>query len=532
MAAWNDAFKLIADATDPASIQGMQFDGPGGWDKATGADRSYDPISIEAFKRQKLAELQQKAADPALMRLNEFSATGRPLAEMGYQNLNRAENNTASGGMPSSFTTDPFTRQEQSNPIVQKAVSDFQVGQGRSDMLQRAVEDPNGENISNLLPVFGSQHLGPALNAIRQAMPGEMAPTIEQMKYNDVKGLDPKNREAFSNIDFVTSGSTPEEAMKRAAELSNVTGASPDFVSKEILAPALKQFETVKPDANATDQQLTARSLKGDKEAQAILDSMDARKLKVAKAGRAVIAESQKSIAGAKMKMDMNSLAPEQRNALTLAIGERRLDPYKINSKNQQILADAAVANPGIDLNGIAAELGVARNKDVIMKSGVAEMIPELLRETVVAGQKLKYSDVQFVGKLQKWKNGQLNDPKMVEYMTMRNDQLLTIGGVMRGNGMTDMAQRLEEQAAHPTMSPKALEGWLSGQLKSIDPRLSLYRKLTKGNTAIPRSSYSPGDGAKKLMEGESEKTIASAGTTVPKRGGGVYTSDGKGGWR
>ncbi|MFA5377518.1 MAG: hypothetical protein WC455_17335 [Dehalococcoidia bacterium] len=42
-------------------------------------------------------------------------------------------------------------------------------------------------------------------------------------------------------------------------------------------------------DANQTEQQLTARALKGDKEAQAILDAMQTRKLNIAKENRAII---------------------------------------------------------------------------------------------------------------------------------------------------------------------------------------------------------------------------------------------------
>jgi hypothetical protein len=181
------------------------------------------------------------------------------------------------------------------------------------------------------------------------------------------------------------------------------------------------------------------------------------------------------------MNIEMNGLSPSQTSALTAAIGEGRLDPYKINSKNQQILADAAVANPGINLNDMAANLGLARNKDVQMKGAIAETVPPLLKSIVDNGKKLNYSNNQFLGMAQQWLDKKSNNPQFVKYISLRNDQLLTLGGIMRSNGMTDMAQKLEEEAAQPTMSPRALEGWLEGQMESVAPRLKMYRSIRSG---------------------------------------------------
>lgn len=204
---------------------------------------------------------------------------------------------------------------------------------------------------------------------------------------------------------------------------------------------------------------------------------------------------SQQRIEIAQSKMNINQLDADEQAAINRMVADKRLDPMKVTSRNQKMLAQLEIANPGIDVNAISAQLGIARNKDVIMKAGKAEYIPDLIKKTVEAGKALNYSDAQFAGIVQKWKDGQINNPKLTKYMTMRNDQLLTIGGVMRDNGMTDMAQKLEEEAMHPTLSPKALDAWAEGQLESIDPRLNFYRSLTKGNAAIPRSSYQTGTG-------------------------------------
>jgi hypothetical protein len=192
------------------------------------------------------------------------------------------------------------------------------------------------------------------------------------------------------------------------------------------------------------------------------------------------------------LNVKMNGLSPTQSAALTAAIGEGRLDPYKINSKNQQVLADAAVGNPGINLNDMAANLGLARNKDVQMKGAIAETVPPLLKSIVENGKKLNYSNNQFVGQVQQWVDKKSNNPQFVKYMSLRNDQLLTLGGIMRSNGMTDMAQKLEEEAAQPTMSPRALEGWLEGQMESVDPRLKMYRSIREGKGAPRPAGTSP----------------------------------------
>lgn len=180
--------------------------------------------------------------------------------------------------------------------------------------------------------------------------------------------------------------------------------------------------------------------------------------------------------------INMNKLSDAEQAAINIAVSEKRLDPYKINGRNQKVLAGIEMAHPGTDLNNISAGLGVARNKDVITKAGIAGMLPELMAGVVKSGKDLNYSDTQFIGKIQQFAKGQLNDPKLAEHMTQRNDLILTLGGVMRANGMTDMAQRLEEDAAPKTMSPKAFDGWIKGQMAAVAPRIKMYESLTSGH--------------------------------------------------
>jgi hypothetical protein len=63
---------------------------------------------------------------------------------------------------------------------------------------------------------------------------------------------------------------------------------------------------------------------------------------------------------------------------------------------------------------------------------------------------------------------GELNDPALTEYMTVRNDTLLKLAATMRGVGMSDQAHTAEMEASKPTMSPEAMRAWARGQMSVI----------------------------------------------------------------
>lgn len=186
--------------------------------------------------------------------------------------------------------------------------------------------------------------------------------------------------------------------------------------------------------------------------------------------------------------MGAANLTPEQNDALygsNGAVTLGKLDPYKVNSKTASILANAYISNPNINMNALGATANLQRNSQFQQKAMTAETMPEVLTGVAEAGKKLNFSDAKFVGEADKWLKGQSNDPDLINYMTRRNDALFGIAAVMRGNGVTDKAYQAEEEAAHPTMSPRALEAWLSAQMASLAPRLKQYRKVT-GNGESP----------------------------------------------
>jgi uncharacterized membrane protein len=513
----------IKNAKTPDELAALRFDSPGYIDRKYLGASDNDILSLEKMKQAQMGNLALpevaalKSAYPNMVDYTQATGTTDPR----FWNDPESRKVLALDGVTGDIG--PFAA-TPTNIATQAAQQEY----GDKARSEAGLRDYiKGDASPNVLAQLANsdetkQHMTAVRNmATDYQARGGIAPTLEEKKFALTQDADKANREAYRNMDYLTRENTPEGVMNASAELADVTGASPDFITKDMQAPALKQFETVKDSVPHTIDKPMGNGL--IQKFQYDPKSPEADKF-VIPIGKPFKPTSQQALEIRQHNVNENALSPEGNTALIQAIAEKRLDPYKVNSRNQKVLAEAALRNPGINLNNIAAEMGVARNKDIIMKAGVAEMIPDLLKTTAAAGKALNYSDAQFIGNIQKWSKGQLNDPKLTRYMTLRNDQLLTIGGVMRSNGMTDMAQRLEEEAARPTLSPKALDGWLEGQLESIDPRLNFYRSITKGNTAIPRSSYNPGDHGK--------APIAPAGTRVAKKGGGYYTSDGKGGWR
>lgn len=93
----------------------------------------------------------------------------------------------------------------------------------------------------------------------------------------------------------------------------------------------------------------------------------------------------------------------------------------------------------------------------------------ELLDDMEKTGESLNYSDVKFQGALEKFMKGTLNDPKFTEYMTQRADALFVLGNALKQNGITDKAIEVEEEAANPTMSPRALKAWINTQRRALN---------------------------------------------------------------
>jgi hypothetical protein len=193
----------------------------------------------------------------------------------------------------------------------------------------------------------------------------------------------------------------------------------------------------------------------------------------------------------------MAGLTPEEQAALTRAITEGRQDPTRVNSRNARLIAQTELNAPGTNYNSLHADAALQSNANFRQKAMSVDMLPGLLSNMTTLGKQLNggngYNDIRTVGKMQQWMNGETNDPDYTEYMTVRNDALLRLAGVMRGVGMSDQAHTAEIEANAPTLAPYALDAWLKGQMSVINPLLERQRKVT--NLGDPGSEHNPRPG-------------------------------------
>jgi hypothetical protein len=177
-----------------------------------------------------------------------------------------------------------------------------------------------------------------------------------------------------------------------------------------------------------------------------------------------------------------SELSDEQNEALygiNGAVTTGKLSPDRVNGRNAKILANAYISNPNINMNQLAGAAALNRNAPFMAKQYAIEMLPKMLANVSEAGKKLNFSDNKYFGELQAWYKGASNDPDFRIYMAQRMDTLLTLTGAMRAVGMSDLAQKAEDEAAPKMMSPRAFDAYIQGQYKALEPRLDLSRKFT-----------------------------------------------------
>jgi hypothetical protein len=192
-------------------------------------------------------------------------------------------------------------------------------------------------------------------------------------------------------------------------------------------------------------------------------------------------------------------LAPAENEALTAAVAAGKLDPSKLNSRTAKIFAQMLLSgDQDLNFNRLSADAALQRNAQFQQRTMALEALPEVMQTMTELGKKVGYSDVRAVGKMQAWAKGQLNDPDWQEYMTVRNDALMTVASVMRGVGMSDKAHEAEIEAANPTMSPSALDAWLRAQTHALEPRLKRVEKV-KNLGETPKPNTQPQSGAMSL---------------------------------
>lgn len=177
----------------------------------------------------------------------------------------------------------------------------------------------------------------------------------------------------------------------------------------------------------------------------------------------------------------LQELPPE----LQRAVAEGRLDPAKLNQRNIHIWTQLAQNNPDADFNALMAGGALQRNPAFRQRTIAVDSLPAVMSHMAELGKQLEFNDIAVLGKIQAWAKGQLNDPLYQEYMTTRNDTLMTVANVMRGVGMSDQAHRAEIEAASPSLSPSAMDAWLRGQMAALQPRLDAANRAMRGGSIM-----------------------------------------------
>lgn len=213
--------------------------------------------------------------------------------------------------------------------------------------------------------------------------------------------------------------------------------------------------------------------------------------------GELLTDKRQRELQQFKVTHGIASLSPEEQDALDRAINDGRLDPNRINSRTAAIYAGMELKNPGTNFAGISANMALARNPNFRNKALTAETLPEIMQNVVDAGKKLNMPNTKIIGQMKAWALGQTNDPQLQEFMTLRNDSVMTIANVMRQVGMSDKAVELEKELTSPSMTPAALDAWLSGQMKSLKPRLDQYNRVIHPQNATGSAPTTTSSGAK-----------------------------------
>lgn len=335
---------------------------------------------------------------------------------------------------------------------------------------------------------------------------------LDQQKARISQAIDTLNL-GKAHADAVAANPTPENAVAHLTQFGQQTGQDmSDQISQvQNMTPDQIKDMAIRQSVGAKDLLPKIMSLNlGGTENVTSVDPVTGRVVggqsfrKTATPGELLMDRRARELATYKVEHGIASLSPEENAALFGehgAVTEGRLDPAKINSRTAKLFAQGEMLSPGRnDFVALTGDAALNRNAPFRTRAMTAEVVPELIQNMVATGKQLNYPDARFAGIVKQWTQGQLNDPVLAKYMAQRNDTLMTIAGVMRANGMTDIAHMAEVEAANPTMSPRALDAWAAGQWESLAPRLKQYRKYShnadvsrenqpKGQTSIPQSN-------------------------------------------
>lgn len=209
--------------------------------------------------------------------------------------------------------------------------------------------------------------------------------------------------------------------------------------------------------------------------------------------------------APAERKVSVNALTPEENEALTRAIDDKRLNPNKVNSRTAKIYAQMEMNTPGMSFAGQAADIeantGSLKNQQKIrdmMASFVLNMNAQIKRMSTIIHDVTRLDTRLANVPIRNWAmtvKGSAAESIVSMYLTEISNEIgkLSTGSAASVAELSEGAQKKWDKIHDPNLSAKDLLRLLEEtrhagnlRIKSVDNVIASTRKELKGKTPGP----------------------------------------------
>lgn len=502
---FSDYINRIKGAKTPEEVAAIQFDAPGLIDRGMGYGDK-DVLSLLTMQKARKEDLQQKAAVPVISQLADYKNQGWS-SDPSFTGKEWTEGllNTPAFNAPGTPAPD------MKNPNILAAVTGFageaQRESSYAEQLQRggaSVQDAGSISRFALEPKV-LEHLTALEKAPDAFLPAQLDPKTVAAS-EETKRNQSFLENAYSPI--VTGQETQAGAMNVLGEIASEYRPSPavlDKASNDILGKLFKPAKDKDATINDYNKFFSGFAFKHPELSGGALDA-------------AATAEWHK------MKMDEMVVMGSSRQLPFMPIPgafDSNGTPIILNKKGG--IVSAAVNPQGINVGDAKAD---QKNVENLVK------ITGVLRSNEIEANK---NFDQLTGLYKKLGNGTL--PVLNNVANRIRDGLgAPEPGTAEGVAYEALTQygrvvNKSTSAAGATDTARKEVNELLKVLKvnpaQFESKVAQYRKTMRNAMESQDEAI-----AQARRGGSGNKPIAPAGTQVPKRGGGFYTSDGKGGWQ
>lgn len=330
------------------------------------------------------------------------------------------------------------TKPDMSNPFTAKAVGNFGDTMANTGLVNNILSDPSTQNIAQGMTTFPdhfASNFKQASNLLNgdpesKMLASEQIRIRQEQRKQDLEAAKEGRNAAFQSETtgpLITKYSAnPEEATNILGMMRDEYKPTPEFfetTKKNILS------ELFKPEPSVTTEQLTLKAVRGDKEAQAVLDAMQKRDLEKFRANRAIIQQTPTR------NVTINGLSEQENAALARAI-DNGLDPYKINSRTAKIYAQQEMRQPGRAWNQLGAQAAFERSQSTMNTKALLNTIDPLLDKLEQSGAVLGNSKMPGYNKAVNFLKEQTGSADIVGFNNLRDDVVAEVERGLLGTGV------------------------------------------------------------------------------------------------